>query len=214
MQQQTGTIWSYKMNETAYRFCTTEDTQEAYQLMIGLTAYFLSIYQKEREEFASKNDAELEDDSYTAKQYETYIMSLLAGMRDRVQEEMDSTSELDEVAFALAIHQVVDLNWTRLYMSESKNATQLGKLQVAATEQANNRHLRIYKRWVASGDEDSCDICQEMNGTIVPIDEPFLQHGELIDLPNGDIFSYNYIDRGIATAHPNCRCTFKLIVEY
>lgn len=110
------------------------------------------------------------------------------------------------------MHEYVSENYQTIDRSETSNARQLGQLHVVSEVQASSSAVKVYKRWRAH--PDCCDICRALDGAIVPIDEPFLINGQVVELSNGKEFIYNYIDRGVAIAHPNDRCWIEFIIEF
>ena len=62
--------------------------------------------------------------------------------------------------------------------------------------------------WVATQDDITCPFCRAMDGTIVPIDEPFWHDGDTFEVTAGDVvrslaFPFD-IDH--PPLHPFCRC--------
>lgn len=200
--------------ELIYQYATTEDEQEAYELLLLLILFFMTMYEDERKAFAERNSVDLTgmDDSEVTNEYTLYITDLLIGMRERTLKAKQELSVLSRAAFLVAMQQVVKNNWNTLHDSEVGNAKQTAQLEVATLAQMLNRNIQIFKRWVAH--PDCCKICAALDGVQIPIDEPFLVPGQSIDLADGSEFVYEYIERGIATAHPNDRCHVEFIIEF
>jgi HK97 family phage portal protein len=61
-------------------------------------------------------------------------------------------------------------------------------------------------KWLAVG--DACPYCQELDGKVVSVDEPFVKSGDHFQ-PEGasSPLSTTYGDVNTPPAHPNCRCT-------
>lgn len=210
------TAWIYKpMNdELIYQFATTDDEVEAYEIMLLLTQYYLSVYDSEKDEFAASHNVNTQaimDESLRAE-YALYISNIFSGMRDRVKEEEGRLSGLGEGAALLALKKFVFENYGRIEETELSNAKQMARLQVAQEIQSKNTAAKIYKRWVAR--PGCCEVCRALNGTVKPIDEPFLINGQVVELEGGKSFTYGYIDRNVAIAHPNDRCTVEFFIEY
>lgn len=72
------------------------------------------------------------------------------------------------------------------------NAGQQAAVSEAASEQMFGQGVKVFKVWSAAS--DCCDLCQELDGTKVGIDEGFGAHGA--GGADGD-----------PPLHPNCRCT-------
>lgn len=202
--------------ELIFKYATTDDDIEAYEIMLLIVAHFLSVYDAEREEFAKDNDIDLtaSDDEDVRNRYALYVMDLVLGMRDRIRTEAGSLNDLTEAEYTLYINRLVTVNYDRLETTETNNAMQTGRLEVAVTAKEQNSAVRIYKRWVSRMDDKTCDICRAMHGTVKSIDEPFLVNGEIVELADGKEFVYKYIDRLVAIAHPNDRCRIEFFIEY
>ena len=201
-------------DELVREYVTTENEVEAREILILLVFYFMSVYDEERETFANDNDvpAEWINDENIRDEYEMYVFDLLVSMRERVKEEKEKLRDLEQTAFLIAIYHFIDVQFTRIHETEISNAKQIAQLQVATAVQDNNSAAKIYKRWVAR--TDSCEMCKALDGVIKPIDEPFLINGQVVELSSGKEIIYGYIDRGVAIAHPNDRCSIEFIIEY
>lgn len=198
------------------RYATTTDQVEARELLQLLVASFMLSYFEEREAFAKRNDVEVEFvyDGSMETEYALYIQDLLIGMRERTQEKMNGLSGLGRVAYFLALYHFVDIAFRTIFDTEQKNLRQLAELNVAQSLIDSGKPVSIYKRWVAHESDGACDICSALDGTVLPIDEPFLVNGQIIQLGNGTEFIYKFIDRYAAVAHPNCRCEIETIIEF
>lgn len=201
-------------DELIYQFATTDDEVEAYETMLLLTQYYLSAYDSERDEFAARHKVNPQAimDGGTREEYALYISGILLGMRGRVKEEEGRLSGLGEAAALPALKKFVWDNYRRIEETEASNAKQLAQLQVVQEIQSKDRAAKIYKRWVAR--PGCCEVCRALNGTVKRIDEPFLVNGQVVELEGGKSFTYGYIDRNVAVAHPNDRCTVEFFIEY
>jgi len=65
-----------------------------------------------------------------------------------------------------------------------------------------------YKVWYTALDERVCPDCDSMHGTEVPVDKPFLNEQDQLDM---GLEPYTAEING-ATLHPNCRCTMLPVV--
>jgi len=84
---------------------------------------------------------------------------------------------------------------------------------------ANAGALESYKQagitrkvWIADG--DACPYCAGLDGTVISIDEPFLEQGTKYQ-PDGakTPLSIDYEDVDGPPAHPNCRCAVRAEVD-
>ncbi len=60
-------------------------------------------------------------------------------------------------------------------------------------------------RWVAAGDDRTCDWCAEMDGKIIGIDDNFFDQGDTFDV-GGQSMTLDYEDVGTPPLHSMCRC--------
>lgn len=202
------------IDELVNQFALTDNDREAYEYMLVIIEYFLAIYDDEKESFAKSNNVETVDAYETIKEeYAMYLAELLIGLRNRAQEKMYELSDLDLTERLLFLRIFVFNDFKRLNTTEAGNLKQIAQLQVVKSVQQNTPAARIYKRW-RTNSANPCEICRALNGTTIPIDEPFLVNGQIVELSNGEEFIYNYIDRSIAIAHPNDQCSIEFIIVY
>ena len=65
-----------------------------------------------------------------------------------------------------------------------------------------------HKVWVCAS--DACPFCQDMDGTVIELDNNFFDEGDTQDVEDGDLdisMDHDYEDVGGPPLHPNCRCT-------
>jgi HK97 family phage portal protein len=79
--------------------------------------------------------------------------------------------------------------------TESMRATHSAMIQVG-----KENGVADGKKWIAS--DDACDQCQELDGVVVGLDDPFVTDGE-----------GPYASVECAPRHPGCRCTNSLYVK-
>jgi HK97 family phage portal protein len=93
---------------------------------------------------------------------------------------------------------------TNIALSETHRATGYAELEAFKASD-----VVVSKIWFTAEDERVCEDCDMMNGTEVPIDQPFLTVTDLSDI---DIADY---DGGVETAmlHPQCRCTVIPVIK-
>lgn len=203
------------MNEEdiVVEFLTTDDVNRAAILTESLLDSYMALYDEEIATFASKNDLSIDFVSMYQATYREYLMDLFIGMRERVQEKEIELQEEKDKARALALLLIfVEENYNRLKLTELGNIKQTAQLEVVQYLQANDYNVRIMKRWVAHA--GACEVCQALNGVTIPIDEPFLVNGQVVELASGKEFIYNYIDRSVAIAHPNDQCYIEFILIF
>lgn len=202
--------------ELIYQMCVTEDEDEAYQIMLLVIEQYLAKYATAREEFANINEFTLEgySDIDVRNEYSLYLYGVLVDMRERAREKESSltSQEVAGVALVAALRRSIMLDYAVIDATERGNAIQMGQLDAITALQDQRGDVRILKEWVAH--PDCCEVCKRLNGTILPIEAPFLVDGQIVELEGGKEFKYNYIDRLIAIAHPNDRCHVEFIIEY
>ncbi len=65
------------------------------------------------------------------------------------------------------------------------------------------------KIWYTAEDESVCPDCDALHGTVVGIDENFLDKGDTTE--SGKTIDYSDIEGG--SLHPNCRCYIRPVVS-
>lgn len=200
--------------ELIYQFATTTDEAEANELAILLTLYFLAIYDDEKERFAKSSNVENDDERFdqVREDYAMYVLAFLYGMRDRTKEKKSELSGVSKSEAVEKLRAFVEVNYERINRTESGNAKQVAQLEIVARVLSTNTAVTIYKRWVAR--PGACQICRALDGTILEVSQKFLTNGQIVQLEDGSEFIYNYIDRSVAIAHPNCGCTIEFSIQY
>ena len=204
-------------DELLVQFCTTEDDIEAQEILLLLVNQYMQLYYNERAAFAERSGIPLElvMDEGVQGEYALYIADLFTGMRERAEQKrlaLEADREMQEKERRLALYAFIAVAYQTIDETESSNARQLSQLQVAETAQQQNGAVRITKTWRAH--PDCCEVCSQLDGTTIPIDEHFLVNGQVVELGDGTEFIYNYIDRGVAICHPNDRCWIEFNIEY
>ncbi|MGM0175697.1 phage minor head protein [Enterococcus sp. DIV0800] len=202
--------------ELIYQYATTADEEDAFEILVILVAYFLSLFDAEQRIFIEDNNLDLPDDLFgqTRESFSMYITDLLINFRQRIQEEMRKPDKDGNLLDKAAVFLLVESQFETIRDSESVNAQQLAQFEVVTVVQQTIPAAKIYKTWIAKNDEDTCEICRALHGTTIPIDEPFLVAGQRVDLPSGKEFIYNYIDRYTCIAHPHDRCMIEFSIVY
>jgi len=203
-------------DELIYLYAMTDDKVEALRLQLLIVAAFMSVYDEERDDFAEENgiDPDLVYDDSFRDEYELYVFDLIGRMRDRTQVEMKQQSELDRVAFLIAVKHFVDVNFEAIRRTEEKILKQTADLEVTNALLEKDSTARAYKTWHTSGLQETCDVCKALDGVTIPIDEPFLVNGQIIELGDGKEFIYTYETRYAASAHTNCNCYITITIQY
>jgi len=200
-----------------YEYATTGDSVRAEELLQALVLYYILMYESEKEMFSEENEIDLSslDDSALVNDYALYLRGVFIGMRERTRVAREKLFTLERVALIVALHKFVEWNFERIDTTESNNATQTAQLQVAWIAKEQNDALTIYKRWVTRGDSKVCPICKALaKQDVIPLDEPFLVNGQIIEQPDGEEVIYGYMNRYVAVAHPNCRCHVEFTLVY
>lgn len=219
-------------DELIIDYCTTDNDEYAEEILLLIIMYFLEAYEDEKIRFARVNNVDITtlNDDAMIDEYVNYLIDLLADMRERCYDKMSVLESLHneplpkaEVAPIghgfLSKEDYTDLlafiivNWDRLEDTEYVSAKQTAQFKVVEIVQEKNSGARIYKQWVAHQDCRTCPVCMSLHGTIIPLEEPFLVNGQVVELDNGKFWTYDYNDRFIAVAHPWDRCWIEFIIE-
>lgn len=193
-------------NDILYHYVMTDNQEEQEELLTLIVAYWVDLFIQEYYAFARDNNVNIDEVDIQAvtADYEVYLTDILEGMRKRAREyAIELEDEPDNMIYLLTI-DYIDAQYERIEDSESGNVIQLAQLLVANEFEKENPNAKVMKEWVAY--PDCCPICAKLNGTIIPIDEPFLVAGQRVDTEDGETFIYKYVDRFVAIAHPNDRC--------
>lgn len=96
------------------------------------------------------------------------------------------------------------------YRAERIARSESNRALVGATKDAYGQAGVIYVRWVTDG--DPCPECAALEGTIVDVNDTFLDVGDALDYGDGKTLSIDYADIEGGDLHPNCNC--KLVPEF
>ena len=111
------------------------------------------------------------------------------------QRKLEEGENFDkETAITDFVASLVRLSTSEIHMSVEKASVQGAKLLQSTLG------IRLYKTWNCTGDERSCKTCLALDGTTVPVDEPF------ITTFTDDYKSLAYTGGDTTYAHPRCRC--------
>lgn len=202
--------------ELIYQYATTSDEKDALEILQAIVAYFLSIYDAERELFLENNgiDLPLSESDEVRIEFMMYITDVLIGMRLRTLEKIEKEQATKGYMEKAAIYTFVSNAFNTIKETDSVNAQQIAQIEVVKKVQQTMPNARVFKTWISQNDEATCPICRAMHGTKIPVDEPFLVNGQVVELADGDEFIYNYINRSVAIAHPRDRCRIDFSIEY
>lgn len=70
----------------------------------------------------------------------------------------------------------------------------------------------ISKIWNVSS-SDPCEFCASLDGTVISVEQNFVEKGDVIEGINGGIYNNDFTDTDTADAHPNCNCYTTYRVE-
>lgn len=87
---------------------------------------------------------------------------------------------------------------------ETVQSQRLGSLY-SARNLSETLGVRLHKVWRTTGDSNTCDFCQHMEGTTIPLDSTYMEKDAVVNI--GD-HSYTNSFETMATpnGHPRCRC--------
>lgn len=87
---------------------------------------------------------------------------------------------------------------------ETVQAQRLGSLY-SARNLSETLGVRLQKVWRTTGDGNTCDFCQHMEGTTIGLDNTYLPTGASIEV-NDHTYVNNFESMTTPNGHPNCRC--------
>ena len=137
--------------------------------------------------------------------YRSYLTRILIGFRRRIRDFMVRNPTNEELAHRLS--------WEieRIVFGEDRNVVMSGELNALGVLQLARPDLLVTKTWEALiGDPLTCQMCIALHGTTIPINEPFLRHGQAITTSTGGHGTFTYVDRQQTIAHPFCRCRMRI----
>lgn len=141
-------------------------------------------------------------------EYRQYLSAILRGFRGRIQEFLgrEPPPTAQELAYKLS--------WEveRIRATEDRHMNQTGIINAYIFYQSVRPGLIITKNWRANIHlQSTCQSCRWLhNQPPIPINQPFLIHGQEWVGQDGEPNVYNYIDRQVSIAHPNCRCWIEI----
>lgn len=203
-------------DENIYNFAIMDNETEAYEIAMLLVMSMLLVYEEERDTFAANNDVNIEmlDDEESIESYAQYLYTLYWGLRERTREKQQELYALDMVTADMhtKLKNYAVNGYNAINNTEPGNAQQLAQLNVVVAVQDQQPAAQIYKTWDAR--PDCCEKCAAMDGTTIPVEEPFLVNGQAVMLPDGSEVFYSYITRQTAIMHTRCRCYVTFTIRY
>lgn len=120
------------------------------------------------------------------------LVSYQGDIKQRKTEEGDSFDR--DAVITEFVSSLVRLSTSEIHMSVEKASVQGAKLLQSTLG------VRLNKTWHCTGDERSCKTCLDLDGTTVPVDEPFVTSF------TDDYKTLSYTGGDTTYAHPRCRC--------
>lgn len=87
---------------------------------------------------------------------------------------------------------------------ETVQSQRLGSLY-SARNLSETLGVRLQKVWRTTGDGNTCDFCQHMEGTTIPLDSIYIAKDASIDI-NGHTYTNGFETMSTPNGHPRCRC--------
>lgn len=98
------------------------------------------------------------------------------------------------------------------YRSERIARTESIRAMNAAAEMSYVQSgVVVAKEWSSAMDARSCEFCDSLNGKVIPMQEPFLRLGEVLEV-NKRTIHIDYETIMHPPLHPNCRCCLLPVV--
>jgi SPP1 gp7 family putative phage head morphogenesis protein len=154
--------------------------------MIGLTARQEQAVENYRTALESGNYSQALDRALRDGRYDRGLLNAIAQNKPLVQERIDAMVDRYSARY-------VKYRAETIARTESLRAANKG--QRALWGQAKEQGLlpaEVLRRWIAIGDDRTCPICDDLDGSEVGMDEEF--DGGILEPP----------------AHPDCRCSLGL----
>ncbi len=87
---------------------------------------------------------------------------------------------------------------------ETVQSQRLGSLY-SAKHMSETLGVRLQKTWRTTGDGNTCDFCQHMEGTTIPLDSAYMEKDAVVNI--GDRSYTNSFENMVTpNGHPRCRC--------
>lgn len=168
---------------------TDKERKKLIELITVLWLFF-------RNSLAEEYQIEIDDNTEDIEEFIEQFNLTLDNLAERVKQSPDNDNE-----------------WQGNRISNSDLAIlyQLSKISVANLLLKKGNYTAT-KTWIAKMDSHTCEKCAALNGTTLPLDEPFLSDGDQVEIESGT-WTYSYLPQYTAAAHPHDRCeiTIELI---
>lgn len=199
-------------------FIFTPNAERREELRDDIVAYWIQMFLNEFYYFAGQNSVNTDDIEIDSvlMDYAQELIQTLDGMRTRVlakaEKEKEEYGRMTDDELHAVLIDYINNQYKRIEETETSNVIQFAQILVADRFQKDNPGAEIYKRWIAN--PDCCPICKALSEQEpIPLDEPFLVNGQRVELPDGKVFIYDYVDRLMCIAHPNDRCRIQFILQ-
>lgn len=186
--------------DIAKKLAYEPDNLKAQELISLLVSIYLKYYELQKEKWGGEYDVLTDNmllDRVTVENMRNYYTDLFWRFKMR----MDGEEELNNITISFQI--------LRIQNTELENIKQTAQLEVLKQKKMDNPNLSIKKQWVAY--PNCCPICQALDGLTVDIDEPFIYKGQIIEVAAHEYSQYNYANTFVTNAHPNDRCSIRII---
>lgn len=208
--------------EIVEEYATTEDEERKEYLLSIIIIYFMELYDIAEKRFSSEYDVDLtEYEDSLQFEYFQYLYYLLVDFRERALEKKKELEQRERFERDRGTYEEPEIDpfdwflfeaWAVIERSETDNSQQQAQYGVVLELQRQHPEYEIFKQWIAY--PGCCNICLELSRRPpIPLNEPFLVSGNQVDLPDGKVFIYDYVDRFVAVAHPNDRCSIDYIIR-
>ena len=181
----------------------------------AITPMMEELYEKEGEIAATGVDAVgIDMTKPAAKAALEHAISLFAESynqttMDQLKEKLtEALSSGQGVAYATDLVKSI-YDFADTTRAEAVAKTELFRVGNLATKEAWKQAGAVEMKWVAFDDDLTCEYCREMDGTVVSIEENFLDKGDTFTGDEGGVMTADYDDISAGSLHVNCRCMIK-----
>ncbi len=97
---------------------------------------------------------------------------------------------------------------------EFSNSVRASMVAITETNRIANYSIKVgWKesgvttiKWYTAEDSDVCDLCEELDGKVISVEENFFDKGDSYTTESGKTYNFDYSDVGAPPGHVNCRC--------
>lgn len=148
------------------------------------------------------------------KAYEKYVAKVGVGYAEQTAEQIRQVlgqgilEQQTRAEIEAGLRQAI-LGADNQYRIERLARTEVnlseGKASVYAMENIQEQTGYIIEKiWTIT--DGACEYCQALDGTVVGVEENFVDKGDIIEGVEGGILNNDFTDTDTAQAHPNCSC--------